>query len=98
MLESREFFSYSADKATDDCIDILEEVLNTFDVPGLLPCVLHLKEKIPVMLMRNLIRKKKLYNGKIPIVNKVTGSFLYTMNPETNEELIFSRLNLESDI
>ena len=97
-LESPEFFCFSSDVTTNDCIDISEEVLNTFDVPGLPPHVLHLKENMPVMLMRNMDRKRKLCNGTRLIVKQVSGSLLYTLNPATNEEVILPRFNLESDV
>ena len=97
-MESPGFFCYSSDVTTNDCIDISEEVLNTFDVPGLPPHVLHLKENMPVMLMRNMDRKRKLCNGTRLIVKRVSRSLLYTLNPATNEEVILPRFNLESAV
>ena len=97
-MESPGFFCYSSDTTTNDCIDISEEVLNTFDVPGLPTHELHLKENMPVMLMRNMDRKRKLCNGTRLIVKRVSGSLLYTLNPATNEEVILPRFNLESDV
>ena len=60
MLESLEYTSYSSDTATDECLEMSEEVLNTFEVPGLPSHELRLKENMPVMLMRNMSRKKPL--------------------------------------
>ena len=98
MLESLEYTSYSSDTATDECLEMSEEVLNTFEVPGLPSHELRLKENMPVMLMRNMSRKKKLCNGTRLIVKKLTGSLLYTTNPKTKEEVILPRFELESDI
>ena len=53
---------------------------------------------MPVMLMRKIDRKRKLYNGTRLIVKRVSGSLLYTVNPATNEEVILPRFNLESDV
>ena len=97
-LESPEFFCFSSDVTTNDCIDISEEILDTFDVSGLPPHVLRLKENMPVMLMRHMDRKRKLCNGKILIVKQVFGFLLYTLNPATNEEVVLPRFNLESDV
>ena len=97
-MESPGFFCFSSDVTTNDCIDILEEVLNNFDVAGLPPHVLHLKENMPVMLMINIDGKRKLCNGTRLIIKKVSGSLIYTLNPATNEEVILPRFNLESDV
>ena len=97
-MESPGFFRFCSDVTTNNCIDISEEVLNTFDGTGLSPHVLHLKEKMPVMLMRNMDSKRKLCNGTIFIIKRVSGSLLYTLNPATNEEVILPRFNLESDV
>ena len=64
-LQSPGFFCFSSDVTQNDCIDILEELLNTFDVPGLPPHALHLKENMPVMLMRNMERKKYLVTEQV---------------------------------
>ena len=53
-----EYVSYSADKGTDQSVDLGEEVLNTLEVPGLPSQELKLKEKMPVMLMRNVSKGK----------------------------------------
>ena len=57
-LSTTEYVSYSADKGTDQSVDLGEEVLNTFEVPGLPSHELKLKEKMPVMLMRNVSKEK----------------------------------------
>ena len=97
-LESPEFFCFSSDVTTNDCIDTSKEVLNTFDAQGLPPHVLRLKENMYVMLMRNMDRKIKLCNGTRLKGKQVSGSLLYTLNPATNEEVILPRFNLESDV
>ena len=35
MLETTEYTSYSSDTSTDECLELSQEVLNTFEVPGL---------------------------------------------------------------
>ena len=50
-MESPGAFCFILDVTTNDCIDISEEVLNTFDVTGLPTHVLHLKENMPGMLI-----------------------------------------------
>ena len=97
MLETTEYTSYSSDTSTDECLELSEEVLNTFEVPGLPTHNLRIKEKMPIMLMRNL-SKKKLCNGMRQIVQKLTGSLLYAMNPITKEEIILLRFEFESDV
>ena len=59
-LESPGFFCFSLDATINDCIDISNEVLNTFDVPDIPPHVLHLEENMPVMLIRNINMKQTL--------------------------------------
>ena len=98
MLEATEYTSYSSDTSTDECLELSEEVLNTFEVPGLPSHKLRIKEKMPIMLMRNLSKKRKLCNGTRLIVQKLTGSLLYAMNPITKEEVILPRFELESDL
>ena len=57
MMEATEFRSYSSDNSMDDCLELSEEVLNTFEVPGLPAHKLRIKEKMSIMLMRNLNKK-----------------------------------------
>ena len=57
MLETTEYTSYSSDTSTDECLELSEEVLNTFEVPGLPSHELRIKEKMPIMLMRNVSKK-----------------------------------------
>ena len=97
-MSTMEYLSYSSDTSTDQSVEIGEEVLNTLEIPGLPSHVLRLKEKMPVMLMRNISKHKKLCNGTRLIVQKVTGNLLFTINPVTNEEIILPRFDLESDI
>ena len=54
MLKTTEYTSYSSDTSTDECLELSEEVLNTFEVPGLPTHELHIKEKMSIMLMGNL--------------------------------------------
>ena len=98
MLETTKYTSYSSDTSTNECLELSEEVLNTFEVPGLPTHELRIKEKMQIMLMRNLSKKRKLCNGTRLIVQKLTGSLLYAMNPITKEEVIFPRFELESDV
>ena len=98
MMEATKYRSYSSDTSTDECLELSEEVLNTFEVPGLPSHELRIKEKMPIMLMRNLSKKRKLCNGTRLIVQKLTGSLLYAMNPITKEEVILPRFELESDV
>ena len=98
MMEATEYRSYSSDTSTDECLELSQEVLNTFEVPGLPTHELCIKEKMPIMLMRNLSKKRKLCNGTSLIVQKLTGSLLYAMNPITKEEVILPRFELESDV
>ena len=35
LLESLEYTTYSSDTATDECLEMSEEDLNSFEVPGL---------------------------------------------------------------
>ena len=97
-MTTKEYISYSSDRASDMSLEIGEEVLNCFEVSGLPSHVLRLKEKMPVMLMRNMSKQKKLCNGTRLIVEKLSGSLLYAKNPLTNEEVILPRFELESDI
>ena len=97
-MTTKEYISYSSDRASDMSLDIGEEVLNCFEVSGLPSHVLRLKEKMPIMLMRNMSKQKKLCNGTRLIVEKLSGSLLYATNPLTNEEVILPRFELESDI
>ena len=53
---------------------------------------------MPIILMRNLSKKRKLCDGTRLIVQKLTGSLLYAMNPITKEEVILPRFELESDV
>ena len=88
MLESPEFFCFSLDVTTNYCMDISEELLNTFDVPGLPPHELHPKENMHVMLMRNMDRNKNLFNGTRVIVKQVSGSLHYNLKPARNKEVV----------
>ena len=97
-MNTTEYISYSSDRGTDQSLELGEEVLNTLEVSGLPSHVLKLKEKMPVMLMRNMNKRKKLCNGTRLIVQKLTGNLLFTINPITNEEVILPRFELESDI
>ena len=98
MLKTTKYTSYRPDTSTDEYLELSEEVLNTFTVPGLPTHELRIKENMPIMLMRNLSKKKKLCNGTRLIVQKLTGSLLYAMNPITKEEVILPRFELESDV
>ena len=57
-MSTMEYLSYSSDTSTDQSLEIGEEVLNTLEIPGLPSHVLRLKEKMPVMLMRNISKHK----------------------------------------
>ena len=57
-LKTTEYVSYSADKGTDQSVDIGEEVLNILEVPGLPSHELKPKEGMPVVRMRNLGKTK----------------------------------------
>ena len=98
MFKTTKYTSYSSDTSTDEYLELSEEVLNTFEVPGLPTHELRIKEKMQIMLMRNLSKKRKLCNGTRLIVQKLTGSLLYAMNPITKEEVILPRFELESDV
>ena len=52
MLETTEYPSYSSDTFNDECLELSEEILNAFEVPGLPTHELRIKEKIPIMLMK----------------------------------------------
>ena len=54
MMEATKYRSYSSDTSTDECLELSEEVLNTFTVPGLPKHELRTKGKISIMLMGNL--------------------------------------------
>ena len=58
-MDATECRSYSPDTSTDECLELSEEVLNTFEVPGLPTHELRIKENMPIMLMRNLSKKKE---------------------------------------
>ena len=60
FLESLEYTTYSSDTATDECLEMSEEGLNSFEVPGLQSHELQLEENMPVKLIRNMSRKKAL--------------------------------------
>ena len=45
MMEATEYRSYSSDTSTDECLELSQEVLNTFEVPGLPTHKLRIKEK-----------------------------------------------------
>ena len=57
MMEATEYRSYSSDTSTDECLELSQEVLNTFEVPGLPTHELRIKEKMPIFLKRNLSKK-----------------------------------------
>ena len=57
MMETNEYSSYSSDTSTDECLELSEEVLNTFKVPGLPTHELCIKQKMSIMLMRHLSKK-----------------------------------------
>ena len=98
ILKTTEYTSYSSDISTDEYLELSEEVLNTFEVPGLPTQELRIKEKMSIMLMRKLSKKRKLCNGMRLIVQKLTESLLYAMNPIIKEEVILPRFDLESDV
>ena len=58
MLKTTKYTSYRPDTSTDEYLELSEEVLNTFEVPGLPSHELRIKEKMPIMLMRNLSKKR----------------------------------------
>ena len=45
MMEATEYRRYSSDTSTDECLELSEEVLNTFTVPGLPTHELRIKKK-----------------------------------------------------
>ena len=57
-MSTMEYLSYSSDTSTDQSLEIGEEVLNTLEIPELPSHVLALKEKMSVMLMRNISKHK----------------------------------------
>ena len=61
MLESTKHTSYSLDTATDECLELSEEALNTLKLPDQSAHNIPLKEKILLMSMRNMSSKKQNY-------------------------------------
>ena len=61
MMEDTEYRSYSSDTSTNKWLELSEEVLNTFEVPGLPTHELRINEKMSIMLMTNLSKKKGNY-------------------------------------
>ena len=51
MLKTTKYTSYSSDTSTDEYLELSEEVLNTFEVPGLPTHELRIKGKMSIMLM-----------------------------------------------
>ena len=54
MLKTNKYTTYSSDTSTDEYLELSEEVLNTFTVPGLPTHELRIKGKMSIMLMGNL--------------------------------------------
>ena len=54
MMEATKYRSYSSDTSTDECLELSQEVLNNFEVPGLPTHKLCIKEKMSIILMGNL--------------------------------------------
>ena len=63
-LSTTEYVSYSADKGMDQSVDLGKEVLNTLELPRLPSHELKFKEKMPVMLMRNVSKEKNFVMGQ----------------------------------
>ena len=98
-MHTTEFLSYAADTPSQENPEIPVEFLNTMDVPGLPLYQLRLKEKMPIMVIRNINKKRNICNGTRLIVERVTGNLLYARIPaRDNEQVILPRIELESDI
>ena len=51
------------------------------------------------MVIRNINKRRHIFNGTRLIVEQVTGNLLYVRNPaRNNEQVILPRIELESDI
>ena len=98
-MHTTEFVSYAADTPSQENPEIPVEFLNTMDVPGLPLYELRLKVGMPMMVIRNINKKRHICNGTRLIVDRVTGNLLYARNPASNnEQMILPRIELESDI
>ena len=98
-MHTTEFVSYAADTPSQENPEIPVEFLNTMDVPGLPLYELRLKVGMPIMVIRNINKKRHICNGTRLIVERVTSNLLYARNPaRNNEQVILPRIELESDI
>ena len=60
---------------------------------------LRLKQHMPIMVIRNINKKRNICNGTRLIVEKVSGNLLYAVDPaRNNERVILPRIELESDV
>lgn len=65
----------SADVATEaDALAVSTELLNTLHVPNFPAHALHLKPRMPLMLLRNLAPSEGLCNGTRLIFHRIVGS------------------------
>ena len=80
-LNTEEFICYASDTPSEENPEVPIEYLNTLDVPGLPLFELRLKVGMPIMVIRNINKKRNICNGTRLIVERVTGYLLYAFNP-----------------
>ena len=98
-LNEEEFISYASDTPSEENTEVPIEFLNTLDVPGLPLYELRLKVGMPIMVIRNINKKRNICNGTRLIVEKITRCLLYAFNPaRNNERVVLPRIELESEL
>ena len=98
-LNEEEFISYASDTPSEENPEVPIEFLNTLDVPSLPLYELRLKVGMPIMVIRNINKKRNICNGTRLIVEKITGCLLYAFNPaRNNERVVLLRIESESDL
>ena len=98
-LNEEEFISYASDTPSEENTEVPIEFLNTLDVPSLPLYELRLKVVMPIMVIRNINKKRNICNGTRLIVEKITRCLLYAFNPaRNNERVVLPRIELESDL
>ena len=98
-LNEEEFITYASDTPSEENPEVPIEFLNTLEVPGLPLYELRLKVWMPIMVIRNINKKRNICNGTRLIVEKITGCLLYAFNPaRDNKRVVLPRIELESDL
>ena len=98
-LNTEEFVCFASDTPSDENPEVPVEYLNSLNVSGMPLFELRLKQHMPIMVIRNINKKRNICNGTRLIVEKVSGNLLYAVDPaRNNEQVILPRIELESDV